>query len=32
MGCDNVRKVEKMNFVDSSLRKLRFCKWASPKM
>ena len=31
--CDNVRKIEKeMNSVDSPLGKLRFCKWASPKM
>ena len=25
-------KLKKMNSVDSPLRKLRFCKWASPKM
>ena len=25
-------KLEKMNSVDSPLRKLSFCKWASPKM
>ena len=25
-------KLEKVNFVDSPLRKLRFCKWAPPKM
>ena len=26
------KKLKKMNSVDSPLRKLRFCKWASPKM
>ena len=25
-------KLKKMNFVEGLLRKLRFCKWASPKM
>ena len=25
-------KLKKMNSVDSPLRKLSFCKWASPKM
>ena len=30
--CGNVRKVEKMNSVDSPMRKLRFCKWVSPKL
>ena len=25
-------KLKKMNFVKGLLRKLRFCKWASPKM
>ena len=25
-------KLKKMNSVDSPLRKLRFCKWVSPKM
>ena len=25
-------KLKRMNFVEGHLRKLRFCKWASPKM
>ena len=30
--CGNVRKVEEMNSIEGPLRKLRFCKWVSPKM